>query len=83
MLADGAGVFVQSNQRFGPLPFLFNSKMRYSPEVDEGGSHTVYYLPLLGTNWIGDYRASQDRRALNSILTCSWGHAEEHVHRVA
>lgn len=83
MLADGTGVFIQSNRRFGPLPFLFNSKMRYNATVDEGGTHTVYYLPLLGTDWIGDHHVSQDQRALDSVLTCSWGHAEEHVRKIA
>ena len=82
MLSDGTGVFVQSNQRFGPIPFLFNSRMRYSAKVDEGGTHTVYYIPLLGTNWIGDYRVSPDERELNSVLTCSWGQAEEHIRKV-
>lgn len=83
MLADGSGVFVQSNQRFGPFPFLLNSKMRYRAKVDEPGTHTVYYLPLLGTNWIGDYTVSEDEHGLSSVLTCSWGHAEEHVRKIS
>jgi hypothetical protein len=83
MLGDGTSVFVESTQRFGPLPFLFNSRMRYDAKVDEGGTHTLYFLPLLGANWIGDYHVSLDERELNSVLTCPWGHAEEHVRKLA
>jgi Family of unknown function (DUF5995) len=80
---DGAEVFVNSRERFGPIPFLFNRRKRHPAVVDQGGMHATYFIPLLGDNWIGDYHVHPDGNHINSKLTCPWAEATEEIERVA
>jgi hypothetical protein len=80
---DCRQVWVRSKERFGPVPFLFNVKKEHPAEVLSDGFQAIYYIPLLGTDWVGDYRVSDDKNHIRSVLTCPWGEAEEVIDRVA
>lgn len=79
---DGRGVTVDSRERFGPVPFLFSREKAHPAEVVEGGERAIYYMPLLGTDWVGRYQVSEDGRRIESELTCPWATATEVIDRV-
>jgi hypothetical protein len=79
---DGRGVTVVSRERFGPVPFLFRSRKAHPAEVHDGGARATYYMPLLGTDWVGRYEVRADRNHIESVLTCPWGEATEVIDRV-
>lgn len=79
---DGRGVTVSSRERFGPVPFLFRSTKAHPAEILDEGSRAIYYMPLLGTDWVGRYHVRTDRNHIESVLTCSWGEATEVIDRV-
>lgn len=79
---DCRQVLVQSKERFGPLSFLFNVEKEHPAEVLEEGRHAIYYMPLLGTDWVGSYKVREDSNHIDSILTCPWAEATEKIDRV-
>lgn len=79
---DGRGVTVSSRERFGPIPFLFRTTKAHAAEVLDDGARAIYYMPLLGTDWVGRYHVRPDRNHIESVLTCSWGEATEVIDRV-
>jgi hypothetical protein len=82
LLPDGHGVFVETKQRFGPLPFLLNFRTRYPATVEGDGHHTRYEIPLLATTWSGDYQVAIDEHHIDSRVSCDWAIAEEHIEKL-
>lgn len=82
MHPDGRGVTVDSTERFGPVPFLFTVEKAHPAEVVDGGSRAIYYMPLLGTDWVGRYQVKADGDRIESVLTCEWGRGTEVIDRV-
>ena len=80
---DCCQVEVQSKERFGPIPFLFNVRKQHPAEIVEEGKGAIYYIPLLGTSWIGRYKVAEDHNHIRSVLTCRWAEAEEVIERVS
>jgi hypothetical protein len=81
MHPDGRGVTVDSTERFGPVPFLFTVEKAHPAEVVDGGKRAIYYMPLLGTDWVGNYRVPDDDR-IESVLSCDWARGTEVIERV-
>jgi len=79
---DGTRVHVVSDERFGPIPFLFKVHKEAPARIKAKGMGAVYQIPLLGGNWIGDYSVQADRNHLHARLECPWAFAEEEVARV-
>jgi hypothetical protein len=79
---DGHQVHVQSKERFGPIPFLFNLNKEHPAEILDSGMRSKYYIPLLGTQWVAEYTVRQDRNHIDSYMVCSWGEAQEVIDRV-
>lgn len=82
MHPDGRGVTVDSTERFGPIPFLFTVEKAHPAEVVDGGSRAIYYMPLLGTDWVGRYAVKEDGDRIESTLSCEWGRGTEVIERV-
>ncbi len=80
---DCRQAWVQSQERCGPLPVLFNSSNQHPAEILDGGMRSICYIPLLGTDWEGHYTVREDRSHIDSILSCSWAEATERIDRVA
>lgn len=81
--SDGRQVHIQAKERFGPVPFLFRTEKEYPAEILDGGMRSVYYMPLLGAQWVARYTVRQDRNHIDSEMTCDWGEAREVIDRVA
>jgi hypothetical protein len=79
---DCRQVLVQSKERFGPFPFLFNVSKEHPAEILDAGMRSIYYMPLLGTDWIGRYVVRQDRNHIDAVLICNWAEAKEVINRV-
>jgi hypothetical protein len=79
---DGRGVTVASTERFGPIPFVFTAQKAHPAEVVNGGTRAIYYMPLLGADWVGRYHTKNDGDRIESILNCEWGEATEVIDRV-
>lgn len=82
MHPDGCGVTVDSRERFGPIPFLFTTVKAHPAEVVDGGQRAIYYMPLLGTDWIGRYQVSDSGDRIESVLSCEWAEGTEVIERV-
>jgi hypothetical protein len=82
MHPDGRGVTVDSHERFGPIPYLFTVDKAHPAEVVEDGRHAVYYMPLLGTDWVGNYRVVDGGDRIESVLSCDWAEGTEVIERV-
>lgn len=82
MHPDGRGVTVDSAERFGPVPFLFENRKAHPAEVVDGGERAIYYMPLLGADWVGRYRVEEDGDRIESVLSCPWATAREAIERV-
>lgn len=82
MHPDGRGVTVDSKERFGPIPFLFTVDKAHPAEVVEGGKRAIYYMPLLGADWIGRYQVEGDGDRIESVLSCDWAEGTEVIERV-
>jgi hypothetical protein len=80
--ANGRDVWVESKERFGPIPFLFNNKKQHPAEILDNGMRSVYYIPLLGAQWIGRYTVREDCSHIHSALTCDWAVGHEVIDRV-
>jgi len=74
---NGRDVWVLSKERFGPVPFLLNGEKEHPAEILDAGMRSVYYIPLLGTEWTGRYVVQKDRNHIESHITCPWGEAQE------
>lgn len=79
---DCRRVVVRSRERFGPIPFLFNSTKEHPAEILDDGMQSIYYMPLLGTEWEGRYSVLPDRNHIDAVLTCRWAEASEVISRV-
>lgn len=79
---DGRRVTVDSRERFGPIPHLFRSSKAHPAEILDGGTRAVYYMPLLGTEWIGRYEVLLDGDRIDATLTCEWAEASELIEHV-
>jgi hypothetical protein len=82
MHPDGRGVTVDSRERFGPVPCLFTVDKVHPAEVVDGGKRAIYYMPLLGTDWVGKYRVTDDGDRIESVLSCDWAQGTEVIERV-
>jgi hypothetical protein len=80
---NGRDVWVKSQERFGPIPFLLNNRKQHPAEILDHGMASVYYIPLLGAQWIGRYTVRQDCNHIESTLTCPWAVAHEVIDRVS
>ncbi len=79
---DGSKVFVHSQERFGPIPFLFRANYRYPAKIGSEGYEAKYLdMPLLGTLWEGDYKVV-DQDNIDAKLKCKWAWAHEAISRV-
>jgi hypothetical protein len=81
--SNGRDVWVESDERFGPVPFLLNHHKAHPAEILNQGMKSIYYIPLLGSSWTGTYIVSTDRDHIKSTLTCPWASAHEVIHRVS
>ena len=79
---NGRDVWVESHERFGPIPFLFNNKKQHPAEILDHGMRSVYYIPLLGAQWVGRYSVREDCNHIHSTLTCDWAIGHEVIDRV-
>jgi hypothetical protein len=79
---DGRNVHVDADERFGPIPFLFNNHKSHPAEILNSGQKAIYYIPLLGTSWTGVYEV-EDERHLHSTLSCNWAIGHEVIHKVS
>jgi hypothetical protein len=79
---DGRRLTVESRERFGPVPFLLNRRKTHPAEILDGGMRAIYYIPLLGADWVATYRVRADRRHIDSTMICDWGEAHETIDRV-
>lgn len=79
---DGRQVYLHSRERFGPIPFLFNNSKEYGAEILDSGMGSIYYMPLLGADWVARYTVRADRDHIDSRATCKWGESHEVIHRV-
>jgi hypothetical protein len=80
---DGRNVTVVSYERFGPIPFLFGDHKNHPAEIHDSGTSSTYYMPLLGTAWMGHYQIADDKNHVNARLVCPWAYSEEIISRVA
>ena len=78
---DGRQVQVIAKERFGPISFLFKNRKTHTAEILDSGMRAVYYLPLLGAQWIAEYKVRADRMRIDSTMRCSWGEAHETIDR--
>lgn len=78
---DGRQVEVRSRERFGPIPFLFNVRKQHPAEILDAGMRAIYYIPLLGSDWVANYTVRSDRDHIDSVMTCPWGEAQEVIDR--
>lgn len=75
-------VTVRSAERFGPVPGVLSTDKRYPAEISADGTHATYRMPLLGTDWVGEYDVRADRDHVEADLTCEWATATEVIERV-
>lgn len=74
---NGHDVQVHAQERFGPIPFLLNNQKEHPAEILDAGMRSVYYIPLLGTEWTARYTVANDCNHIESHIICSWGEAQE------
>jgi len=80
---DGRNVHVDADERFGPIPFLFNNRKSHPAEILNSGHEAIYYIPLLGTSWTGVYKVGEDERQVHSTLSCDWAIGHEVIHKLS
>jgi hypothetical protein len=80
---DGRNVEVISQERFGPIPFLFNDHKTQPAEITDDGMKAVYHIPLLDAQWLATYTVRADRRHIDSTLVSRWGEADESIDKLA
>lgn len=79
---DGRCVTVDARERFGPIPLLISSRKAHPAEIHPDGRGAIYYMPLLGTDWIGTYDVQEQQTRIEATLTCEWAEATEVIHHV-
>lgn len=79
---DGRCVTVDARERFGPIPFILSSKKAHPAEIDADGQGATYYMPLLGTNWVGTYNVKAEGTQIDATLACDWAEAVEVIEHV-
>jgi hypothetical protein len=76
----GIDVYVHSNERFGPIPFLFQRIKKHPARILPEGKGAKYLdMPILGTIWEGDYAVSEKKNAIDAKLICKWAQANENI----
>jgi hypothetical protein len=80
--SNGTDVAVLSEERFGPVPFLFNVRKTCSARIKPDGRGAVYQIPLLGDDWVGDYSVRPGDDHIDAHLSCPWSSAVEVIDRV-
>lgn len=80
--ADGIGVKIKIYQRFGPHGSWLESEKLATAEILEDGFLGVYYMPILGDDWVGRYRLDESRTKLTAQYDCDWGITEERMERL-
>jgi hypothetical protein len=81
--ADGEGVRVSTDLRYGPIPGILTDHFDCSARIVDGGYRCQYDgLRLLGGTWQADYSVATDRDHVIGTLTCEWGEAMEQMHRL-
>jgi hypothetical protein len=81
LAADGVRVSVEANERFGPIPGILSRHFTYLAEIHDGGTRSVYHMPLLGSPWLAQYKVADDKRHLSGELVCDWAQATENIAR--
>ncbi len=79
--ANGSGVTVYADERFGPVPRVLTRAFTYPAEIRDGGLASTYHMPLLEALWTATYQIGADRSSLSGKLTCDWAQATENAHR--
>jgi hypothetical protein len=74
---DGTSVEVTASERFGPIPFLFREKKRFTAVIHEGGHDSTYSMPLLGAAWTARYHIADDGGHIDGRIEGSWAEARE------
>jgi hypothetical protein len=80
---DGTGVEVLASERFGPIPFLFRDRKRFTAVIHEGGHDSTYAMPLLGTDWTARYHLDPAGRHIDGRIEGAWGEAHESMDKRA
>jgi hypothetical protein len=80
--SNGTDVAVLSEERFGPVPFLFNVRKTCSARIKPDGRGAIYRIPLLGDDWVADYSVRPGDDHIDAHLTCPWSSAVEVIDRV-
>ncbi|MEE8586675.1 MAG: hypothetical protein V3T83_17680 [Acidobacteriota bacterium] len=66
---------------FGPIRFLFREHDIYPATIYDGGMRALYYIKLLGTDFIGKYQVREDRNQVHSVLENEWAIVDETLNR--
>lgn len=74
---DGVSVEVAASERFGPVPFLFKEKKRFTAVIHAGGHDSTYSMPLLGAAWTARYHIADDGGHIDGHLKGWWAEARE------
>jgi hypothetical protein len=73
LVDDGVGVGIRIYQRFGPYGSPLENEKDATAEILEGGYLGVYYMKILGEDWVGKYRLNPNHRRLEAEYKCEWG----------
>ncbi len=77
---EGTNVYVHSNERLGPVPFLFQRIKKHPAKVlAKGGGAKYLDMPILGTIWQGDYSVNEKQDGIHAKLYCQWAEAHENI----
>jgi hypothetical protein len=79
--SNGSDVRIWIHERFGPVPFLFWNFKHVSAAIGGSGLRATYWMPMLGTHWLGDYEVAADRNHVMATYQSSWGVVTETVQR--
>jgi hypothetical protein len=80
--ADGEGVLVTMDLRYGPIPGLLAEHTDYSGGIYDEGYRCHYDgVRFLGAMWQADYSVAPDKDHVAGTLICEWGEASERMRR--
>lgn len=78
---NGVGVDIRIYQRFGPYGSPFENEKDATAEIRNDGYLGVYFMPILGDRWVGEYTLNPNHRRLEAEYTCPWGVTIEQMDR--
>lgn len=81
LVDDGVGVDIEIYQRFGPYGSPLENTKRATAEILEKGYLGVYYMKILGDDWVGRYDIAKSADSLDAEYTCPWGVTREYMER--